>query len=99
MIDRATEVLDNHENSVSRSDSSNASVTTTPYNSSRDSSGSHSPTTDPTQLRTGAPSGPSSQPSTSSSVEGVDSEMETDTIPATPHITVSNADHATGNLL
>ncbi|XP_034233210.1 large proline-rich protein BAG6 [Thrips palmi] len=97
MIDRATEVLDNYESSVSRSDSSTASVTTTPYNSSRDSSGSHSPTTDPTQLRTGAPSGASSQPSTSSSVEGGDSEMETDSTPATPHITVSNADQATGS--
>lgn len=96
MIDRATEILDNHENSVSRSESSTASVTTTPYNSSRDSSGSHSPTTDPTQLRTGAPSGASSQPSTSSSMEGGDSEMETDSTPATPHITVSSADQATG---
>lgn len=55
MIQRATEVLDNHENSASRSASVVPSVTTTPYNSSRDSSGSHSPTTEAFLLGRTAP--------------------------------------------
>ncbi|XP_026277950.1 large proline-rich protein bag6-A isoform X1 [Frankliniella occidentalis] len=104
MIQRATEVLDNHENSASRSTSAAASATTTPYNSSRDSSGSHSPATEPSQPGRGATSEArtnaattttaSSEPAPSQGGTAMDTEMDTDNNPSTPHITVSSADQA-----
>ncbi|KAK3907617.1 Large proline-rich protein BAG6 [Frankliniella fusca] len=103
MIQRATEVLDNHENSTSRTTSAAASATTTPYNSSRDSSGSHSPATEPSQPgRTASESRTNAAPAntapaeaaTSQNSTAMDTEMETDNNSSTPHITVSNADQA-----